>query len=262
MIFGGEFVSGIDLVDISLWLFTLFFIGLIFYLRREDRREGYPLELDTTGKPENSGIFWMPPKKTYHLPHGRGDLEIAHGPADTREVALKPTEVWPGAPKVPTGDPMLDGVGPGSYAERADYPDLTWDGEPRIAPYRASPGYEVAKGDTDPRGLSVFGADGEKAGEVVDLWVDRSEALIRYLEVAVDMPDGSKRNVLLPMPFAVIRSGRKAGVYVEAVLAEHFQKVPATRDPLTVTRLEEDKIAGFFGGGLLYATPGRKEPLL
>ncbi|MEM9842223.1 MAG: photosynthetic reaction center subunit H, partial [Pseudomonadota bacterium] len=40
MIFGGEFVQGIDLVDVSLWLFTLFFFGLIFYLRREDRREG------------------------------------------------------------------------------------------------------------------------------------------------------------------------------------------------------------------------------
>ncbi|MEO1136842.1 MAG: hypothetical protein AAFW68_09570, partial [Pseudomonadota bacterium] len=54
-------VSGIDLVDISLWAFTLFFFGLIFYLRREDRREGYPLELDTSGKEEDAGVFWYAP---------------------------------------------------------------------------------------------------------------------------------------------------------------------------------------------------------
>jgi len=29
-----------------------------------------------------------------------------------------------------------------------------------------------------------------------------------------------------------------------------------------VTLLEEDKIAGYFGGGRLYATPDRQEPLL
>ncbi|MEL7454246.1 MAG: hypothetical protein AAGJ50_12835, partial [Pseudomonadota bacterium] len=45
MIFGGEYVDGIDLVDISLWLFTIFFIGLVFYLQAESRREGYPEEL-------------------------------------------------------------------------------------------------------------------------------------------------------------------------------------------------------------------------
>ena len=34
----------------SFYAFGLFFIGLIFYLRREDRREGYPLEDDVTGR--------------------------------------------------------------------------------------------------------------------------------------------------------------------------------------------------------------------
>ena len=82
MIFSGEFVSGIDLVDVCLWAITKFFFGLIFYLRREDRREGYPLESDTTGKQEASGTFWMPPKKTFYLPHGRGTLSQSFGPRD------------------------------------------------------------------------------------------------------------------------------------------------------------------------------------
>jgi photosynthetic reaction center H subunit len=29
-----------------------------------------------------------------------------------------------------------------------------------------------------------------------------------------------------------------------------------------VTLLEEDRIAGYFGGGTLYATPARSEPLI
>ena len=33
-----------DGATIALYAFWLFFIGLVIYLRREDRREGYPLE--------------------------------------------------------------------------------------------------------------------------------------------------------------------------------------------------------------------------
>jgi photosynthetic reaction center H subunit len=34
----------IDGAQISLYAFWLFFLGLVIYLRREDKREGYPLE--------------------------------------------------------------------------------------------------------------------------------------------------------------------------------------------------------------------------
>ncbi len=34
----------IDGAQIALYAFWVFFVGLIIYLRREDRREGYPLE--------------------------------------------------------------------------------------------------------------------------------------------------------------------------------------------------------------------------
>jgi photosynthetic reaction center H subunit len=43
MIFSGEFVNGIDLVDVCLWAFMIFFVWLIYYLQREGMREGYPL---------------------------------------------------------------------------------------------------------------------------------------------------------------------------------------------------------------------------
>ncbi len=265
MIFGGEFVAGIDLVDVCLWLFTIFFLFLVLYLQREGMREGYPTEPDTP-TPERGRAakpFYGPTPKTYKLPHGRDDVTVEFSEADTRDLALKRTAPWPGAPFVPTGDPMADGVGPASYAERKDYPDLTLEGLPRIAPFRVSEGYYVPNDDVDPRGLRVIAGDGKVAGEVVDLWVDRSEAIIRYYEVEVPLEDGNTRRVLLPVPFARICKRRlDKWVQVDAIFAAHFPKVPAIKSPDSVTRLEEDKIQGFYGGGKLYASRQRQEPLL
>jgi photosynthetic reaction center H subunit len=41
--------SNIDFAQVLLYAFWLFFAGLIYYLRREDKREGYPLDPD--GRP-------------------------------------------------------------------------------------------------------------------------------------------------------------------------------------------------------------------
>ena len=40
----GAITSNIDVAQVVLYAFWIFFAGLVFYLRREDRREGYPLE--------------------------------------------------------------------------------------------------------------------------------------------------------------------------------------------------------------------------
>jgi photosynthetic reaction center H subunit len=254
----GEFVNGIDLVDICLWAFVLFFFGLVFYLHRESHREGYPLEKDETGEPEDAGVFWMPPKKTFLMPHGRPDIQVPPGEGDKRDLALARTAVWAGAPYVPTGDPMRDGVGPASWAERMDVPDLTDDGRIRIAPFRADHHLDVANNDADPRGMTVYGADGEPGGVVTDIWLDRSEASVRYLEVNTGTQD-APRAALLPITFARIR-GKRGRVDVDAIHGHHFAHVPTTKNPDEVTRLEEDKITGYYGGGKLYASPSRIEP--
>ncbi len=49
---------------------------------------------------------------------------------------------------------MLDAIGPGAYALRADTPDLTVDGDDKIVPMRAAPSFFVANGDPDPRGMT------------------------------------------------------------------------------------------------------------
>lgn len=67
----------IDFAQLVLYLFWIFFFGLIVYLRREDKREGYPLESDRTGVPVQ-GWPAVPPKKTYIHPPGVAAWEAAH----------------------------------------------------------------------------------------------------------------------------------------------------------------------------------------
>ena len=45
----GSLTSYMDVAQVVLYAFFMFFAGLIFYLRREDRREGYPLENEAAG---------------------------------------------------------------------------------------------------------------------------------------------------------------------------------------------------------------------
>ena len=131
------------------------------------------------------------------------------------------------------------------------------NGSPRIVPLRADASYHVEERDPNPVGMDVVGADGVKAGTVSDVWVDRAEALIRYLEVSV-----GARTVLLPINFADKIDNARRTVKVNAILGKQFADVPGTKNPDQVTLLEEDKIVGYYGGGLLYATPSRAEPLV
>jgi photosynthetic reaction center H subunit len=250
-----------DLAQVTLYLFWIFFAGLIFYLQREGQREGYPVETEgTPGKFRSKSLLFFPPPKTYTLPHG-GSAIAPNDKADTRPVPGVPAAKFGGAPLVPNGkNPMLDSIGPGSWAERADTPDLTIDGRPKIVPLRAAPTYATSSKDPAIMGWNVMGCDYEIGGKVVDFWVDRSECLIRYIEVEVPLKKGSRR-VLLPMTFARISMNPK-GVEVEAILASQFADVPGTANPESVTLLEEDKICAYYGSGTLYAVPRRQESLL
>lgn len=249
----------LDLAQVTLYVFWIFFACLIFYLRREDKREGYPLVSTGINGGVAHGFPRMPDPKTYLLRDGHVAMLPNHK-NDRPDVAVAPIAVWPGAPVEPTGNPMLDGVGPGSYANREDVPELTMDNIPCIVPLRVAEGTYLEARDPDPRGMRVNGADSEPGGIVTDVWVDRAEALIRYLEVEVPIIGGTKR-VLLPMPFAKIDRYRSR-VWVDAILGSQFANVPVTKSPDQVTKLEEDRIVGYYGAGTLYATPARQEPLL
>jgi photosynthetic reaction center H subunit len=169
----------------------------------------------------------------------------------------RPFKPHPGAPEVPTGDPMQDGVGAAAWADRADRPDLTVEGEPRMQPMSVLDGWEIHPRDPDPRGMRVIGADGQVAGKVTDIWVDRAEPQIRYLSVTLE---AGGTPVLLPMGYA--RVHRATGsVHVKAIMANQFARVPRPAANDRVTLLEEDKIFAYYAGGYRYADPSRSEPL-
>jgi photosynthetic reaction center H subunit len=243
----GAITGYIDVAQIVLYAFWIFFAGLIVYLRKEDKREGYPLESDRSGRVTVQG-FRLEDGSTVLAPRKEHD---------SRPIMARPMGSYPGAPLQPTGNPMLDAVGPASYAERANHPDTTIDGAPMIVPLRVAPGFAVSKQDPDPRGMDVYGADRERGGTVRDIWVDRAEPQIRYLEVET----ANFRRVLLPITFAKIDGGRRA-IKVKSILGSQFATVPRLANPDQVTRREEDQIMAYFASGNLYATPARAEPLI
>lgn len=248
-------LENIDLVEILFTLFWVFFIGLVLYLHRETKREGYPLVSDRSEHVVVQGFPGMPSPKEYRLPDGR----VVMSPREEapQEPALEPAAPHPGAPLDPTGDPMLAGVGPGSFANRPDIPEVTLDGRPRIVPMRADSTLHVDEQDTDPRGLPVIAADGEHVGTVRDLWVDLAEPQIYFMEVAM----GDSGTAMVPFGFAEIDKAAQT-IRVNAIYSQQFANVPQLKSPDQVTLLEEDKIMAYFGGGLLFADKERAEPWL
>ena len=248
----GAITGYVDVAQLVLYAFWIFFAGLIYYLHRENKREGYPLESDRSRSITVQGWPAVPDPKTYRLANG-DTVQAPNG----RQANQPPIHegAYRGSPLQPTGDLLLAGVGPGSWNDRADMVDLTYEGLPKIVPLREAPGFGVAHQDVDPRGLPVLGDDGAEGGRVVDLWVDRSEMLFRYLEVNV----GGGGNVLLPMNFARVEQRQ---IRVKSILSHQFARVPRTRLPDQVTLLEEEKVMAYYGAGKLYATPDRQEPLL
>lgn len=263
-------VGNFDVAELAILLFILFFVGLVIYLNRESRREGYPLEHEQTGAVLSGQPLFDGDKKVFDLPHGRGTYIPEDQPRDAFDIAAKQAFGSAGAPYVPTGHPMIDGVGPAAYAGRNDYPDLTMHGEPRIVPIASSHGMVIDECDMDPVGLPVYGADKKKAGVISDVWVDQSEHIIRYLEVTT--LSGAK--VLAPMTVCAVQGkgflggitplvdDQTALIDIEAIRSDQFDMVPRTVVPGQVTRLEEDKIMAYYGGGYLYANPERAEPWL
>ena len=255
---GNEFFGNFDLASAAIWLFWVFFALLIYYLQTENMREGYPLEQDDGTIAPNQGPFPVPKDKTFILPHNRGEVTVPSGQrGDRASLALAQTSKSAGSPFVPIGDPMVEGVGPASWAPRRDVPELDAHGHPKIRPMKALPEFKVFAG-RDPRGKVVVAGDGEVIGRIVDMWVDVPEQLVRYLTVDLN-PEGTGKTRLIPINFCKIKVDR---VTVRSIYGKHFDGVPQHSWTDQVTLLEEEKIMAYYGGGTLYADSARLEPQL
>ncbi len=251
----GAITQYIDVAQLVLYAFWIFFAGLIYYLIRENHREGYPLDSD-------GGIIegWppTPSPKTYRMADGRAvqvPRDEAPHPVPNAERAYRS----PVSPLEPVGNPLTAGVGPGAWTTRPDHADVDHHGDPKIVPLAMAQGYSVSERDPDPRGMDLLDAHGDKVGTVRELWIDRGEMLFRYLEAEVVVAGGGTRRVLVPMPFARVN---KHGVQVHALVGGQFAGVPALRATDRITMLEEERIGAYYGAGTLYAEPHRAEPLI
>ena len=251
---------GLDVALLVFYAFILFFIGLVFYLRREDRREGYPLEHEFTGRVESvAGPFHTAPAKTFKLPFGRGFVTTPTKGREPLDIAARRTDRFTGAPYAPTGNPLIDGIGPAAYADRAKEPDIDMEGHPRIVPMGAALDFTIERRDPDPRGMPIYGCDHFKAGVVTEVWIDRADRLIRYLAVDIGVP--AVGPVLVPMTMTTLNR-RRRHLVCDAITAAQFPDAPRIASADQITLYEEDRVLGYFGGGYLYATPDRQEPFL
>lgn len=257
----GTYLTSIDYATVSIYAFWIFFAGLVLYLNRESKREGYPLVTPGRPKQNNVGVIGgMPDPKVFLL--ANGTTVLAPKPEFERpNIAMVPMDPSPGSPLIPTGDPLVDGVGPAAYVMRGMHPAVLHDdGTPAIVPLRLAPDFSVDSKDPDPRGYDVLDADGVVAGRCVDVWLDKSEMIFRYIEVAVPT-DMGERNMMVPVPLIRV-DGEARTVKVRTLLAKHFAKAPMLSYRDSITLREEDMVSAYCAGGQLYAKAERSEPLL
>jgi photosynthetic reaction center H subunit len=226
----GDITQSMDVAQITLYVFWIFFFGLVIYLRRQDLKPGF----DSVGHHESAA----------NAPHCR------------------PNDPFPQAPVVAVGNPLLAGIGPGAWPIRSDTPELAFDDQkPRVVPMRTEKDFSIAHEDADPRGYAVYGADGEIGGTITDLWIDRSEHAVRYFEMEVPVKSGTKR-LLVPNLFVDSIKAGKRSAFISAILSTQFADIPATKKPQQVSTTEEERIVAYFAAGRLFATPQRAEPLI
>jgi photosynthetic reaction center H subunit len=250
----GAITAYVDVAQIVLYVFWIFFFGLVYYLIREGHREGYPM--DTDGNAPIEGWPRAPAPKTFTLEDGRV-ISVPRGSEPAAPFNAERVYKTAHSPYEPVGDALAAGVGPGSWsALRPDEPDLDHHGQPKIVPLAAAPGFGVSAKDPDPRGMPLLDANDDAAGTIRDLWIDRSEMQFRYFEAEVGGKGGTRR-VLVPFAMAKVTP---RGVSVMALYAEQFAGVPATKAKDRVTLLEEERIGAYYGAGTLYADPRRAEP--
>ena len=248
---GTTFLGNFDLASLAIWGFWIFFAGLVYYLQTENMREGYPLIDDDGTLSSGPGIFPTPADKTFALRDGRGELTVPSGQNPERaDLPLAQSSVSAGSPMVPTGDPMVDGVGPASWAARSDHPELDAHGHVKIKPMTSLADFKVSAG-RDPRCLPVMGGDGEVIGRIVDMWIDVPEQMVRYLTVDLN-PEGSGQHRLIPMNMARIKPDH---VMVQSLHAHNWAGIPQAKSAEQITLLEEEKVMAWFGGGAMYANP-------
>ena len=244
-------VGNLDVAILCVIAFVSFFLGLIVYLRREDKREGYPVEVaGMFGRSQSSqGFPAMPRPKLFYRPHNEG---VAQAPRAEAPEPVRPGQRLPpmSLPLDPGPDPLEEGIGAAAFTRnRAEKPDLDVNGEPKLISLNDNPEYYIPDGDPDPRGWVLVSADEKTVGIVHDLWFNRAEFFLRYYEVSIDGAEGRR---LVPAFFAEALT-RDRAVRATTLIADDLRRSPIRADDSCITMREEDRLNGFYAGGLRFS---------
>ncbi|NCQ62841.1 MAG: hypothetical protein GW757_02775 [Alphaproteobacteria bacterium] len=245
-------VGNLDVAILCVIAFVSFFLGLVVYLRREDKREGYPVEVaGMFGRVQRAeGFPAMPRPKLFYRPHDRG---VIQAPRLEEPEPVRPGQRLPpmAIPLDPGPDPLEEGIGAAAYTRnREELPDLDVEGEPKLISLNDNPEYYIPDGDPDPRGWVLLSADEKQVGQVHDLWFNRAEFFLRYYEVSINGAEGRR---LVPAFFAEALPCDRV-VRATTLVADDMRRTPVRADGTCITMREEDRLNGFYAGGLRFSS--------
>ena len=246
----GVIGSQLDIPTIVFWIFVLFFLALVFWLQRENKREGYPLKASPFTPERIDGFPPMPTEPLIYLLNEGGSTQAPHHfPQAPMHAA--PVHRFDGTPLSPLGNPLLAGIGPGSWVRKRDDPARNERGELMLQPLRLLPEWSVLREDSDPRGMAVVDWRLNPVGRVSDVWVDLGAKIIRFLEVelnpALGAPNGPS-HVLVPI-FHTDIAERTRRVRVTALWAHQFAEIPTLATPGIISGQEEERLNAYFNAG-------------
>lgn len=244
----GNITGEIDLPQVAFWVFFLGFVLLCWYLRRADKREGYPLKASPFSSQKLQGYPVQPPDQVYLLNEG-GTTTAPHH-YEQPDLKAKPLYPFDGTPLSPVGNPLLAGIGPGAWVMRRDEPMLTEKGEPVLQPLRLAEGWSLTEGEADPRGMAVFDWRWHEVGVVRDIWVDKAIRIMRLLEIE-PRPGLATGRVLVPIFHTDIKEKARE-VRVTALDAAQFADIPMPARPDVITAREDERLNAYFAAGRFY----------
>lgn len=245
-------LGDIDVAFLCVVAFVAFFIGLVYYLRQEDKREGFPMVQIHGGRHveivTREGWPELPAPKTFRLPHGHGTVTVPRRDAPEIPDDVE-GRVMIGEGLRTDGNPLDIGLGAAAYqADKPDFPDLNYRGEPKIVSLDRTPDFYILPGDPDPRGWPFLDKHGRRVGTITDLWFNKAEYFLRYFTYRVD---DTGEELIAPSFFCIVDI-RDRTVRARTLIGEDLLRAPVKAGEV-ITWVEEDRVNGYFAGGIPFA---------
>ena len=253
----GHITDHIDLPQAAVTLFFIFFVLLVWHLRRADKREGYPMQAPPFDRTPLLG-FPAPPEMPAEYELLEGGTTLAPHAYPQPKLHARPLYKFAGTPLVPVGNPLLAAIGPGAWVNRRDEPMVTERHNLMLQPLRLLHDWSLAPGETDPRGMIVFDWRWLEIGVVRDVWIDRSIEIIRMLEIEL-RPGLGRTHILAPIYHTDIRE-RAREVRIESLRAHQFADVPMPAAPERITAREDDRLNAYYAAGRFYRDTSMTDP--